>query len=191
MFVKDKNNYKYSFFLHYIRYFDVYFKMISQTLIALRNTSYNFIFLIFITPRPTFFFQSVDLWLHSCLNTNVSHHFHQLSLLWHFSFPICGKTLQHCLLHRRTNLLIISFSAWICPNWINPVSRCGIHLTPPGFWRTLPPLLPPLEQQIVKSVDSLDSLAKKADFIIEVIAGSLKVIHSPSQRQSLVCKVTC
>lgn len=56
---------------------------------------------------------------------------------------------------------------------------------------TPPPLLPPLEQKIVKSVDSLDRLAKKADFIIEVIAGSLKVIHSPSQRQSLVCKVTC
>lgn len=62
--------------------------------------------------------------------TQVSHHFHQLSLLWHFSFPICDKTLQHCLLHQRTNLLIISFSARVCPNWINPVSRCSIHLTP-------------------------------------------------------------
>ena len=36
-------------------------------------------------------------------------------------------------LHQRSNLLIISFSAWICPNWINPVSRCSIHLTPPSF----------------------------------------------------------
>lgn len=35
------------------------------------------------------------------------------------------------------------------------------------------------EQQIVKPGDSLDRLAKKTEFIIEVIAWSLKVIHSP------------
>lgn len=136
VFVEDKNNYKYSFFSHHIRYFVVYFKNDFSDFSCIQEHQ---LWLYVLTPHPTFFFQSVDLWLHSCLNTNVSHHFHQLSLLWHFSFPICGRTLQHCLLHRRTNLLIISFSAWICPNWINPVSRCGIHLTPPGFWRTLPP----------------------------------------------------
>lgn len=36
------------------------------------------------------------------------------------------------------------------------------------------------KQQIVRTVDSLDSPAKKAEFIIGVIAWSLKVIHSPS-----------
>lgn len=38
-----------------------------------------------------------------------------------------------------------------------------------------PPPFPPPEQQIVKSVDSLDRLAKKADVMMEVVARSLKV----------------
>ena len=54
-------------------------------------------------------------------------------------------------------------------------------------------LSPPVfQQQIVKSVDSPDRLAKKVEFIIEVIAWSLKVIHSPPSPFSRpVLKVTC
>lgn len=129
------------------------------------------------------FFGGFSPFLHQ-QQTQVSHHFHQLSLLWHF-VPNLWQNAATPLLYQCTKLLIISFSAWICSNWINPVLRCGIHLTPLSFLKDtfFSPFSPSFQQQIVKSVDSFDRRAKKAEFIIQVIAWSVKVIHSFYQTQ--------
>lgn len=176
-----------------------HFFMISQT--AYSNTSYNFTYLCFYPTHHHFFPPSSICGSFDSQPVDSKPECHIISISWvccdTSRSQFAPKRRRRRLPRRRTNLLIISLSAWICPNWINPVSRCRIHLTPPGseghffFFPSILFRLPSFEQQIVKSVDSLDRPAKKVDFIIEVIAWSLKVIHSPSQRQSLVRKVTC
>lgn len=74
-------------------------------------------------------------WAPFCISSKPECHI--ISISWvccDTSSPICDRTLPRRRLSPCTSLLIILFDARICSNWINPVSRCSIHLTPLSFF---------------------------------------------------------